>query len=67
MQVSNARFSGVLMLPAFLFKMFYMFRRKFLIKINMLRAQKLPMGTEKLPMGTEKLPMGTEGYSKGYL
>jgi len=55
------------MLPAFLFKMFYMFRKKFHFKINILRFQKLPMGTEKLPMGTEKLPMGTEGYSKGYL
>ena len=48
------------MLPAFLFKMFYMFRKKFHFKINILRFQ-------KLPMGTEKLPMGTEGYSKGYL
>nr|WP_172689955.1 hypothetical protein [Aureimonas sp. N4] len=47
--------------------MFYMFREKYAFKNNILRREKLPMGTEKLPMGTEKLPMGTEGYLKGYL
>ena len=39
-------------MPAYLFRMFNMFRRKFLIKIKYLQRLKEPMGTEKEPMGT---------------
>ena len=57
-------FCVLLSMPAYLFRMFNMFREKFSIKINMIWSQKEPMGTEKEPMGTEKEPMGTGIASK---
>jgi len=48
-------------MPAYLFRMFNMFREKFYFKINRLDGLKEPIGSEKEPIGSEKEPIGSEG------
>ena len=48
-------------MPAYLFRMFNMFRGKFPFKIIFLFVLKEPIGSEKEPIGSEKEPIGSEG------